>query len=462
MSLLFALTIASVTVKWEALGACPGNPSTVWTDPGFNHAFRQEVVNSQTRYTIDSQVLPWRPASQLSYASYTGNGKDWYHTFVEGNDRVLWINGKEVLRGYDSVSVVSAKPLVLVVWKSNSSELQVNGKTTVRGKDIFASMAKKGLLTIVEQPDATWRVRQGNWSLSFDSRPQTLETSDGRMVVQGSKATYVDGKVVAGLPSIGNGDELQLTPSRRNWVYKRNQGGVAYWLGGKPLNMGRIGLEPIEDLGFERGALMRKDLVAGESESGFKLYRATANDAPQAFSSLDVAEVLDYQEGMHDGAAALVGLQEGGYAIIHSPKPQTISPKVVWESKGMLSSATEYGGLSVSGNGERLGFLVENALGAWVRINEKSYGPYDNVDYLDEVAVVFSPDGKHFAYVAEQKRSDPMTLFIDGKPTSVTFDGLVKYGSPKWDSNSQLRLVVGKDTLTSDGKAYRVTVNLPR
>lgn len=462
MSLLFALTLTSMTVKWEAMGACPGSPSTVWTDPGFNHAFRQEVVNGQTRYTIDSQALPWRPASQLSFAFYTGSGKDWYHTFAEGGERVLWINGKEALRGFDSVSVVSAKPLVLVVWKSNSSELQVNGKTTVRGKDIFASMAKKGLLTIVEQPDATWHVRQANWSLSFDRRPTTFELNYGRMLVRGSKAAYIDGKVVSGLPSIGIDDEVLLTPSHRNWIFKRNQDGIAYWLGGQPLNMGSVGLKPIEDLEFERGALMRKDLVANEPENGFNLYRVTTKNAPHAFSSLDVVEVLDYEEGASDGAAALVGLANEGYAIIHSPKPQTTPPKVVWESNGMLSSKTEYGGLAVSGNGERLGFLVENALGEWVRINEKSYGPYDHVDYLDEVAVVFSPDGKHFAYVAEQKRTDAMTLFIDGEPTSVSFDGMVKYGSPKWEGNNRIRLVVGKDTLSPEGKVYRVTVNLAR
>ncbi len=459
MSLLFALTVASVTVKWEAMGPCLGNPANATTDPGFHHVFTHEVKDNQARYIVDNQVLPWRSTHASTFAFWLGGGKDWFYRFTDGKETVLWLNGKEERREMFSMYPISVSPKVILIVNGDRSELEVNGKSVIQSSEISAQLMKQGLLTMHKIKGDQWRIQCGKWSIVSNDRPDPMELKDGRIVVRANERIYVDGKPVGGLPILARDDDFMATPSERGWVLQTVKEPKEFYLNGVMLKTGTLGLLPIEDIEFERGLLMRQDQDSEEEEKPFKLFRVTTKNPPRPFSDLVARHVYEFKEGLNDGAAALIELGEDHNAIIHSAKTsKNEEPKIVWESKQMLSSVTEYGGLALSPDGTRLGFLTETPLGEYVRINDQIFGPYKSVDYLDEIAVVFSPDGKHFAYVAEERNSPDLTLFIDGKSTGVKFDGVVKYGSPKWQSSSQLRLVVGKDTLSPEGKVYRVTV----
>lgn len=454
MSLLAALALATMTVKWEYVGPSGANPAEVTTGPGMHHAIRQEVASNRVRYIVNDTELPWLTIGSNPFAYTTPDGKDWYYTFWDGKERVLWVNGKEDARGFDSASVVSVKPKIRVFTKGGISRLERDGKVVLQSTDLWAGMTPTGLLTTFKTNEGRWEARHDKWRVTSDESPTYFVLADKRVVLQAGSKAYIDGKPVEGLPAIGTNDDILPTPSGYGWYLSRSD--RRFWLNGKEVKVTRPGLELVEDLTFERGILMKEPVDKDDEEAGFYLYRARTDGMTWPVASIAVQDVTAYSEGVKGGYAMLVELGEDHYAVLREDLSRATSvAKIVWESRGNYPETTEYCGLALTPSGDRLGFVTEGELGMTVHVNNQRFGPYSSVEYLEGDSVIFSPDGKRFAYVAEQKRGDPLCLMVDGKPTDATFDRAVKYGDPVWESNSRIKMMVGKG-----GKVYRVTVNL--
>jgi len=389
---------------------------------------------------IDGKPGPWLDRVDLGHFTFGPNGKRHAYVGTKGRKKYLFVDHEQVAQVKTKIREWDAH--TGVVFSKNGEEYVYREFSWLPKRRRFIVGGK--VLPVPQRMDSIY--------LSDDGQHYAYSVTPGRKDRKGG--VFLDGKELP-TPDEGRAVWLRFAPEGGNLVYiwEYNDGSQEIVIGGKR------GLRKDGATVMARGSSLSKYGPVVFSEDGQHIaYRIIRDDPPSAQVIVDgkpdepVREVVDASFTFHsDGTKyAYVADNGSGRFLVIDGKP--VSSEYRYLSKVIFSPGQ--GRVFSQAQRDDKSFLL---------IDGKELGPYTSISSL-----VFSPDGKHYAFV---DRDDKTTLVVDGEGHEQPTDRIpyLKYApdgrlvymfSEPYDrefprAERKSTLVIDGESITADNPNFR-------